>query len=92
MEYWNKRNEIIKRCWAVNNAVDMVSSNNLPLTEKELKKWYDFFYNWHSDWDIELEEADTKKPLTAYQKQSLADDKVMEEGQDAKDKKRDLTN
>ena len=75
MTGWEKKNEIIKRCWAVNNAVQIAGGK-----KKEIEKWYQYFYDMHSDWDMELEpkvETYTDRQV----KKEKAQDRVMEDGE-----------
>jgi hypothetical protein len=89
MKFWEKKNEIIKRCWAVNNAVEIARGEFRNVPDKEtkrlLKDWYQFFYDMHSEWDLELAEAEetfTEKKIKA----DKGNDKAMEDGQAEADK------
>jgi len=99
MNYWDKKNEIIKRCWAINNAVELAGGEAEPDLKKAIKKWYKYFYDMHSDWDLEiLAEEEAKNNLDIgngveaehkpWEASSLNDDKIQEEGQDEIDKKK----
>jgi hypothetical protein len=93
MTIWEIKNEVIKRCWAVNNASGTLSDKERNLDWKKrfkvIKEHKQDFYDMHSDWDIELLTSQSKESYSEMKRrEDYANEKATQDGQDEKDKTR----